>query len=521
MARERKKTPNELNAYLTPLYGRKEFAEGIPKKAIPERPMAPDSAYQLIRDELCLDGTPALNLATFVNTWTDDWGMRLVTENIGKNFIDHSEYPQSNLVEKRIIWMLGEWYGTEFLSTDTNPDTAQGFYGSATIGSSEAVMLALIAHRWNWQKNNRKNPQRSRLDKPFVLMSAHVQSCWDKYCKYYDVGALYVDMSDTKLSLTGEDVARVLNSTIADSPYAAQIVEFCEYSEDDPRLKRRTVGELVMAVGAVVGTTFTGNSDHVESIDDAVEEYCSSHASLNVDIPIHVDAASGGFILPFTNPTTKDPVGFDFRDAKRVMSINVSNHKFGMTCPGMGTVVFRDSKVVDRKHLIYDISYLGGSFYDYTVNFSRGTSMVLLQYYNLLRWGKEGYRDVILNCMSNALRLIRGIETSDALKRLFVPISDNDHYPICVFRWAGAKPDWSLKEFTEALRAFGWIVPNYRLPITDPEDTSGLEVFRVVVRQVVSADHVDELIADMEEVVGQLESNHGPHRPDFPAGHVC
>lgn len=233
----------DVDEYLTPLYGRKQFAQGIAKKAIPERPMAPDSAYQLIRDELALDGTPSLNLATFVNTWMDDWGKRLVVENLGKNFIDHEEYPQSNLVEKRVIRMLGEWYGTDFLSTDVDPDTATGFYGSATIGSSEAVMLGLIAHRKNWQTNNQRNPNRSPLDKPFVLMSTHVHTCWDKYCKYYNVGSLYVAMSDTKFSLTGEDVAQILSSTIADSPYAEVIKDFCEYPDDYPGLRTRTVGE--------------------------------------------------------------------------------------------------------------------------------------------------------------------------------------------------------------------------------------------------------------------------------------
>lgn len=506
--------------YLTPLYGRREFAQGIPKKAIPEGPMPPDSAYQLIRDELTLDGTPSLNVATFVNTWADDWGRRLVEENLGKNFIDHEEYPQSNLVEKRIIWMLGDWYGTEFLSKDTDPDDAKGFYGSATIGSSEAVMLGLITHCRNWQTNNKKNPNRLPLDKPFVLMGTHIHSCFDKYCKYYNVGALYVPMSAVKFSLTGEDVAGILNSTIADSPYFEQIMEACEYPFDYPGLATRTVGELVMAVGGVVGTTYTGNSDEVDLIGEAIEAYCERHSGSNVDIPIHVDAASGGFILPFTNATAEKPVLFDFRDVARVKSINVSNHKFGGSLPGMGSVIFRDDTIVDQDYLVYDISYLGGHFKDFTVNFSRGSSMILLQYYNLLRWGKSGYGDVISNCMANAHRLIDGIANSDTLKGLFRPISDNDHYPICVFTWAGGEPDWSLSQFAEELRTFGWIVASYQLPTADPDKPDGIDVFRVVVRQVVSADHVDGLVSDMEIAVGNLENRNGSPRPPFPAGRL-
>lgn len=487
--------------YLTPLYGRREFQNPAPKTKIPDSPMLPESAHQLIKGELHLDGSPALNLATFVNTWMDEWATKLALDNINKNYIDHEEYPQSNLIEKRIIRMLGEWYGTEFAPGDADPDTAQGFYGSATIGSSEAVMLGLIAHRKAWQKNNKKNPQRNPLDRPFVLMSTHIHTCWDKFCKYYDAGVLYIPMTDTKFTIGCEDVAKTLSSTIADSDYYKEIMEMCEYSPDDPALKTRTVGELVMAVGCTVGTTLTGNSDDVTGAGGAITDYINSHPGLSLDIPIHVDAASGGFILPFTNSGTND-ILFDFKSVERVKSINVSNHKFGLTYPGMGSVIFRDANVVDPK-LIYKITYLGGNFYDYTVNFSRGAAPIILQYYNFLRLGLEGYKIVETNNVARAKQFVLGVEQSKVLGNRLQRISDQDHYPIVVFKWTGEQN--GAKALSDGLRKFGWIMPAYKLPTNDPENPNGIDVMRVVVRQNISADKLALLITDMETVVGSFQ----------------
>lgn len=511
------------NVAETPLYGRAEFQTPAPKTSIPKGSMTPESAYQLINDELNLDGSTALNLATFVNTWMDEWATKLALENINKNFIDHEEYPQSNLVEKRIIWMLGNWYGTKFDCQDTDPDSAKGFYGSATIGSSEAIMLGLIAHRKAWQKNNAKNPNRCALDKPFILMSTHVHTCWDKYCKYFDVGALYIEpKEENNYGITGDQVKALLNTHIGEyqpiNKNDPTIQEFCEYSKDYPGLKTRTVGELVMAVGCVVGTTFTGNSDDVKGADRAISDYCKQHKQhkqhegLSLDIPIHVDAASGGFILPFTNTGTGD-VPFDFKSVERVRSINVSNHKFGLTYPGMGSVVFRNSSVVD-KSLIYTITYLGGHFYDYTVNFSRGTSMILMQYYNFLRLGLKGYRDIQVANVARANQFVEDIEKSNTLKGLFTPISDLKHYPIIVLKWASTPPScWSMKKLSDGLRKFGWIVPAYKLPTNDPECPDGLNVLRVVVRQNISADKLAELLTDMETVVKSLKKGTRLERP--------
>ncbi len=276
MARHREQNKTYLT--LTPLYGREEFAIAAPKTEIPNGPMAPDSAYQIVMDELLLDGRPRLNLATFVNTYEDEWGRRLAIENLGKNFIDHEEYPASNLAEKRCIWMLAKEYGTTFDEGDTDPDTARGLYGSATIGSSEAVMLGLIAHKYKWNQINRANLMQEKADpqdRPVVLMSAHAHSCWDKFCRYYGALALYVEMDCPPYTVSGNDIRQILETRIEDpaSCYAKQVKQYMNYLNPQGD---RTIGELIMAVGAVVGTTFTGNSDDVVGIDRAVEDYCKT-----------------------------------------------------------------------------------------------------------------------------------------------------------------------------------------------------------------------------------------------------
>jgi len=513
----------------TPIYGRPEFTVPAPKAEIPDNPLPPEVVYQLITSELLLDGRNGLNLATFCNEdYTDSWGLKLIVENINKNFIDHEEYPGTNLAEKRSIRMLAKELGTTFAPSDTDPDSAIGYYGSATIGSSEAVMLGLIAHKYKWNQNNQQNLINGKADpqdRPVVLMSAHVHGCWDKFCNYYGAVPLYIKINDSPYTISGADVSEILNTQIEDpdSPYAKTIKRKLNYLNNQGN---RTIGELVMCVGAVVGTTFTGNSDNVVEIDSAVDEYCKNAPNgLNIDIPIHVDAASGGFVLMFSKNGSEIP--FNFSSTTRVRSINISNHKFGMTFPGMGSVVFRDSSVVD-KSLIYNITYLGGSFMDYTVNFSRGSNMILMQYYNFLQFGRSGYQSIINNCLTNTQSFLQELQQSPVLGTLLKNISDSVHLPIIVLTWADGRtlPSWNLTDLSNELRNTGWIVPSYVLPQASPEDIilpkDGTQVLRIVVQQVVSSDKLSKLLIDMENAVQILNrsSISTPQRHLF-TGYKC
>ncbi len=178
--------------------------------------------------------------------------------------------------------------------------------------------------------------------------------------------------------------------------------------------------------------------------------------------------------------------------------------------------------------LVYNITYLGGDFKDFTVNFSRGSSMILLQYYNFLRFGRAGYQNIINNCISNANTFLNNITASDVLGDLFQNISDVTHLPIIVLTWKGEsnKPQWTLSDLSDELRIFGWIVPAYVLPKNSPEEIltpkQGQPVLRIVVQQKVSLDKLNQLQANMEDAVGTLNDNSGKKttRPQFK-GNKC
>ena len=295
------------------------------------------------------------------------------------------------------------------------------------------------------------------------------------------------------------------------------------------------------------------NYDNVPSIDDHVDDYCRHYNQRHraqqggfaaayrawyreqfprpdedavfhperpwprrvpqlMDIPLHVDAAAAGFVLMFASGGAA--LKYNFRDApKRVQSINVSNHKFGMTFTGLGSVLFKDSAVVDPS-LVYNIAYLGGSFDDYTVNFSRGSAMIVMQYYNFLNFGRAGYRAIMDNCVNNTRWFVEQLEQDPQLSIYLknisnLPIGDEPHIhlPIIALTWAtpDAPPPWTLVDLSDRLAESGWTVPAYSIPIHSPEDTDGIEVLRIVVQQVVSRDKLNNLLRSLRTAIERLE----------------
>ena len=473
---------------LSPTYCQRDFDEDIPAHKIPDNSRAADVVYRLIRDELDLDGNPSLNLASFVTTWMDDEAKQLAEDSINKNFIDFDEYPQTAVIHNRVVNMLADLFHAEIPEdSDLNSENPP-FMGTATIGSSEAIMLGLLAHKWNWRKLNKANPNRSAKDQPYLIFGTDVHTCWDKFARYFDVNVKFVYMEPGKYRVTAEDVEAILERRIADDP---EVMAQCEYTEEE--VGDRKVGELVSAVGCVVCTTFTGDMDDVAGIDAMLTKN-------GWDIPIHVDGASGGFVLPFTE-TTEDAEPWDFR-LPRVASINVSNHKYGLVYPGLGTVLFRNPSVVPEE-LFFDINYLGGEMHNYSLNFSRASSMVLLQYYNLLRLGREGYGMVMKNCMDNAGYLVEQLQEDETLKQLFEPVSRTDRFPVVAFKFAENLPSdikFTLPELSHELKNGGWIVPAYTMPANAEEVT----VMRIVVRENLSRDMAEMLILGIKESVSYL-----------------
>jgi glutamate decarboxylase len=420
----------------------KAVEKGIPKYEFPKKGMSPRAAYQLVHDELSLDGNPFLNLASFVNTWMEPEADKLIMENINKNIIDIFEYPQTDkVIHKNIVNMLGRLFNGH--STE--------FMGTATAGSSEGIMLGLLAHKWSWKNSGRGT------GKPNIIFGADAHVCWDKFAKYFDVDAIRIPINKKTRTITAEAVSKHID-------------------------------ENTICVGCILGTTFTGEIDPIKDINDLLLEYKNEK---NWDIPIHIDAASGGFILPFTEPEFK----WDFR-LDRVRSINVSGHKYGLTYPGLGWLIFRDEKDLP-KELIFTVDYLGEQEETYTLNFSGSSAMVVAQYYNILRFGRAGYTGIMKNILAVSQNLA---EKLNMLGR-FEMLNRGERLPIIAFRQK-KETEYSLLQLSHKLREKGWIVPAYHLP----KNAENVEIMRVVIRENFTQDMASILVDDIEKACQFLET---------------
>jgi glutamate decarboxylase len=422
---------------VSPTYAARSFSHEIPKYRLPAEGMSADAAYQLVHDELNLDGNPALNLASFVTSWMEPQADRLAAESLAKNLIDEDEYPQTEVIHRRVVSMIGRLFHA--------PAGAQST-GTATIGSSEAIMLAMLAHKRSWQL--RREAEGKPADRPNMVMGADVHTCWEKFTRYFEVEQRLIPLTEDRFTIGAEQV--------------------------QPLLDERTI-----AVAGVLGTTFTGQMDDLASIDELLGRVESERGWR---IPLHVDAASGGFLTPFSEPDLE----WDFR-LPRVRSINVSNHKFGLVYPGMGTVVFREASDLPED-LVFHINYLGGDMPNYSLNFSRPSNSVLLQYFAFLRLGREGYEQIVAGVLANATALAERLGAIDGLT-LF---NDPKRFPIVVVR-AEDPERIDLTLISQLLRERGWIVPAYTLP----PDAERINVLRMVVKENFSRDMVDMLAHDV------------------------
>jgi glutamate decarboxylase len=438
----------------SPTYAGRSFSHDVPKFRLPAQGMSAEAAYQLVHDELNLDGNPSLNLASFVTSWMEPQADLLASETLAKNLIDQDEYPQTEVVHQRVVSMIGRLF---------HAPVGEQPIGAATIGSSEAIMLAMLAHKRSWQR--RREAAGESTERPNMVMGADVHTCWEKFANYFEVEARIVPMEDGRYTISAEEVA--------------------------PLLDERTI-----AVAGLLGTTFTGQMDDLASIDALLTRIQSEQG---LRIPLHIDAASGGFITPFSHPE----LAWDFR-LPSVRSINVSNHKFGLVYPGMGTVVFRDGSDLPEE-LIFHINYLGGDMPNYSLNFSRPSSSVILQYFAFLRLGLSGYRQIVAAVLSNAHALASKLAKIDGLQLL----GDASRFPIVALRATDPEAT-DLVELSHLLRERGWIVPAYTLP----PNAEHISVLRMVVKENFSRDMVDILAHDVHGAMGALgrgERAH-PHR---------
>jgi len=437
---------------LNPRFARVGEATDFPANMLPPSESLPETAYQVVHDEAMLDGNSRLNLATFVGTWMDPQANRLYSETADKNMVDKDEYPQTAAIETRCWKMIASLWNA--------PDTENSI-GTSTIGSSEACMLGGLALKRRWQLARRAAGLST--EKPNLILSSAVQVCWEKFCNYWDVEPRYVPLTEEHKCLDGFDLENY-------------------------------VDENTIGVVAIMGVTYTGIYEPVAKIAEALDRI---QASTGLDIPIHVDGASGGMIAPFLHPDLE----WDFRVA-RVASISTSAHKYGLVYPGLGWVVWRTIDDLP-KELVFDVTYLGGHMPSFALNFSRPGAQVLLQYYLFLRLGWDGYYKVQKASQDVAVYLSGEIGKMPA----FTLWSDGTDIPVFAWQQAEGHTDkWNLYHLSERLRLKGWLIAAYPMP----DNLSDVVVQRIVVRYGLSRNLAKSLIHDIEEAVAYLDALASP-----------
>ena len=431
------------------IFGSVQMREAVPAETIPEKGMPAETAYQIVKDETFPQTQPRLNLATFVTTYMDDYGTRLMNEAVGINYIDETEYPRVAVMCGRCINMVANMWNS--------PEKNEWKTGAVGIGSSEACMLGGVAAWLRWRE--RRKAEGKPYDKPNLVMSTAYQVVWEKFCQLWQIEMRTVPITHKNPTL---DIEAAL--------------KMCD--------------ENTICIVPIAGVTWTGMNDDVEALDKALDKY---NAKTGYDIPIHVDAASGGFILPFLRPEKK----WDFR-LKWVLSISTSGHKYGLVYPGLGWVVWKDKKYLP-KDMSFSVNYLGANITQVGLNFSRPAAQILAQYYNFLHLGTEGYRDIHSNSMAIAEYC------HDAIGKMscFVNYSDTLDNPL--FIWYldpeyDKTANWTLFDLQDKLMQSGWMVPAY----TMPKDIEDMVVMRIVVRQGMSRDMADMLLEDIRNAVAEL-----------------
>ena len=421
----------------------------VSRHELPAGELPPDVAYQIIHDELMLDGNARLNVATFVTTWMEPQAEALMAECLDKNMIDKDEYPQTAALEMRCVNMLSRlWHG---------PDEG---VGCSTTGSSEAAMLGGLALKRRWQK--RRAAAGEPTDRPNLVMGINVQVCWEKFANYWDVEMRLVPMEGDRFTL---------------SP--AEAVKRCD--------------ENTIGVVAILGSTFDGAYELVKEICAALDAF---EQETGIDVHVHVDGASGAMVAPFLDPDLE----WDFR-LERVASINTSGHKYGLVYPGVGWIVWRDAAALPDD-LIFWVNYLGDNMPTFALNFSRPGAQVVGQYYNFLRLGYEGYRSVQGYAREVATRLSGRIAELGPFELL----TRGDELPVFAFTLKDDVENYTVFDVSNALRERGWQVPAY----TFPENRTDLAALRVVVRRGFTHDMADMLVHDLERQLPRLEKQPTP-----------
>ena len=436
-----------------------EFNLDVPESEFPKGGISARAAEAIVISDEWTDANPMMNMSSFVTTYAEPEAAETARRNVFKNYIDHDMYPHLFAMETRMVkWLHQLWNGPG----DVEP------YGTATVGSSEACMLAGLTHKWNWRQNRAK--QGKDAAKPNMVTGGNVQIVWKKFLRYFDVEPRIVPLKPGNYRLTAEDLDKY-------------------------------VDENTIAVVAIAGQTFTGEDDDFQAIHDWLD---SHEEKTGISIPMHIDGASGGFVNPFLYPDYK----WDFR-LPRVQSINASSHKYGLTPPGLGWVIFRERKVFNAE-LVFYVNYLGGEMPTATLNFSRNGFQIAVQYYMFLRQGFDGYQRIMRHTLDNAIALREILVKSG----YFTIINESQRIPV-----VAVTLDKKVKRFNEfdvsnKVREKGWVLSAYSMPPNAQEVSS----LRVVVRPHINHNVLQTLGRDIIGACKYLGEHGGTATP--PKLHV-
>jgi len=435
-------------ASITPTFGSRHMVEPIAKNKLPDRGMAPKTAYQLIHDELQTQGNPTLNMASFVTTVMDEECDRLITENLGVNYIDTEVYRANLEIQNRCVAILNDLCGA--------PDPEK-CWGIECIGSSEAVMLAILSHKRAWME--KRKAEGKSTDNPNIVMGNDVHLVWNKGAIYFEIEQRLIPLHPDRYTIT-----------------AAEVMD--------------KVDENTICVVGVLGTSYTFQYDPIEDINNALVEYKNR---TGLDIPLHVDGASGAFIAPFLNPELKWDFGL-----QQVKTINISGHKYGLVYPGIGWALWRDAADIPES-LITKTNVLGFEEKSFSLNFSRGGAMILAQYYNFIRLGRDGYTRIQHTMRENARYLARGIADMGR----FNMINDGTFTPSCCVSLKD-ESRYNAADLVGVLAQHGWIIPAFSLPPA----ADSVNAMRMNVKETFSRDMADKLINDIQRALEQLDATY-------------
>jgi len=438
--------PNKNAPMVEPTFASRFMREAIPRTKLPQGSMDPRSAYHLIHDELQTQGNPTLNMASFVTTIMDEECERLICENLGVNSIDTEVYRANLEIQNRCVAILNDLCNA--------PDPAKA-WGMACGGSSEAVMLAILAHKRAWQE--RRKAQRKPIDKPNIVMGNDVHLVWNKGANYFEIEQRLIPLHPDRFTISAEEVVE-------------------------------RVDENTICVVGVLGTSYTFQYDPIDKINKAL---VALKREKGLDVPLHVDGASGAFVAPFLNPK----LNWDFR-LEQVKTINISGHKFGLVYPAIGWALWRDADDIP-KSLITETNVLGFVEKSFSLNFSRGGAMILAQYYNFIRLGWDGYKRIQTTMRDNARYLAKGL----AALGVFNMINDGTYTPCCCVSLKD-ESKYNAADVVQTLAQRGWIIPAFSMP----PNAQSVNAMRMNVKETFSRDMADILIDDMKKAIAKLET---------------